>query len=156
MMLPFFLSTALALHPLLSDETRRDRHPAILATLVDVAGPEAIPVLENLLREDRSVTELLSANYTFINERLARHYGIANVYGTQYRRMTLDDDRRGGLLGMGAVHLVTSQATRTSPVLRGKWVLENILGTPPPAPPANVPPFPENGDMTKLSVRDAQ
>ena len=131
-----------------------DNFPEFDDNLREALQRETELFLENLLREDRSVTELLSANYTFMNERLARHYGLTKVYGTQYRRVTLDDDRRGGLLGMGAVHLVTSQATRTSPVLRGKWVLENILGTPPPAPPANVPPFPENGDMTKLSVRE--
>jgi mono/diheme cytochrome c family protein len=131
-----------------------DNFPEFDDNLREALQRETELFLENLLREDRSVTDLLGANYTFLNERLARHYGINNVYGNQYRRVTLNDDRRGGLLGMGSIQLVTSQATRTSPVLRGKWVLENILGTPPPAPPANVPPFPDNGDMTKLSVRE--
>ena len=95
---------------------------------------------ESMLREDRSVLDLLGANYTFVNERLARHYGIPNVYGSDFRRVTFDDDSaRGGLLGQGSILTVTSYATRTSPVLRGKWVLDNLLGTPPPPPPPNVP-----------------
>jgi hypothetical protein len=110
--------------------------------------------LESQLREDRSATELLTANYTFVNERLARHYGIPNMYGNQFRRVTFSDDRRGGLLGQGSVLTVTSYANRTSPVFRGKWLLENILGTPPPPPPPNVPPFPEaDGKSQPTSVR---
>ena len=101
--------------------------------------------VESQLREDHSVVDLLTANYTFVNERLARHYGIPGVYGSRFRRVTLDEGR-GGLLGHGSVLTVTSHATRTSPVLRGKWVLENILGAPPPPPPANVPPLEETGD----------
>jgi hypothetical protein len=96
------------------------------------------------MREDRSVVDLLSANYTFVNERLARHYGIPNVYGGQFRRVTLgpDMDYRRGLLGQGSFLSVTwVQNFRTSPVKRGVWVLENILGTPPPEPPPNVPPL---------------
>jgi mono/diheme cytochrome c family protein len=131
-----------------------DHFPEFDDNLREALQRETELFLEDLLREDRRVTDLLSANYTFMNERLARHYGISDVYGTQYRRVIFRDDRRGGLLGMGAIQLVTSQATRTSPVLRGKWVLENIFGTPPPAPPADVPPFPDGGDMTKLSVRE--
>ena len=88
------------------------------------------------MREDRSVLDLLDADYTFVNERLARHYGIPNVYGSQFRRVTLTDENRRGLLGQGSVLTVTSYPNRTSPVLRGKWILENILGTPPPPPPA--------------------
>ena len=97
--------------------------------------------LASQIREDRSVVELLTANYTFANERLARHYGIPNVYGSHFRRVTLPDDTRAGLLGQGSVLTVTAYATRTSPVLRGKWLMQNILGTPPPPPPANVPPL---------------
>jgi mono/diheme cytochrome c family protein len=100
--------------------------------------------LENQLREDRSVGELLTANYTFLNERLARHYGISGVYGNHFRRVTLPDDKRGGLLGHGSILLVTSFANRTSPVVRGKWLLENFLNYQPPPPPANVPDLPEN------------
>jgi hypothetical protein len=97
----------------------------------------------SILREDRSVVDLLTANYTFVNERLAKHYGIPNVYGGQFRRVTLSDPARRGLFGQGSVLTVSSYANRTSPVLRGKWILTNILGTPPPAPPPNVPPFNE-------------
>ena len=96
------------------------------------------------MREDRSVLDLLTADYTFVNERLARHYGIPNVYGSRFRRVPLTDDNRRGLLGHGSVLTVTSYPNRTSPVLRGKWILENILGTPPPPPPPDVPAFPEN------------
>ena len=100
--------------------------------------------LEHQLREDRSVTELLTADYTFLNERLARHYGVPDVYGSHFRRVTLPDDRRAGLLGHGSILTVTSFPNRTSPVVRGKWLLENILGAPPPPPPANVPELEEN------------
>jgi len=99
--------------------------------------------LDSQVRDDRPVPELLSANYTFVNERLARHYGISNVYGGRFRRVALSG-QRGGLLGEGSILTVTSHATRTSPVLRGKWVLENLLGAPPPPPPANVPPLKEH------------
>ena len=99
--------------------------------------------LDSQLREDRSIKELLSANYTFVNERLARHYGVPNVYGTHFRRTTLPDDRRAGLLGQGSLLTVTAYANRTSPVTRGKFLLENVLGVIAPEPPANVPPFPE-------------
>ena len=110
---------------------------------------------DSIIHEDRSVMDLLNANYTFVNERLARHYGIPNVYGSRFRRVTITDDARRGLLGQGSVLLVTSYATRTSPVLRGKWILENILGTPVPPPPPNVPALKENAPGAKpLSVRE--
>ena len=98
----------------------------------------------SIIREDRSVLELLDADYTYVNERLARHYGIPNVYGSHFRRVPVRQDARRGLLGQGSILTVTSYPNRTSPVLRGKWVLENILGTPPPAPPPNVPDLEEN------------
>jgi cytochrome c551/c552 len=103
---------------------------------------------ESILREDRSVLDLLTANYTFVNERLAAHYGIPNIYGTQFRRVTLEGNLavRRGILGKGAIQLVTSISDRTSPVERGKWVLMNILGTIPPEPPPNVPPLKPNGE----------
>ena len=101
--------------------------------------------IESQLREDRSVVELLSADYTFLNERLARHYGIADVHGSRFRRVMLLDDRRGGVLGHGSILAVTSYGNRTSPVLRAKWLLENILGTPPSPPPPDVPALPEAG-----------
>jgi mono/diheme cytochrome c family protein len=110
---------------------------------------------QSIMREDQNVLRLLDADYTFINERLARHYGIPNVYGSQFRRVALTGDARRGLLGQGSILTVTSVATRTSPVQRGKWVLENILGTPPNPPPANVPPLKENTTGAKaLSVRE--
>ncbi len=110
---------------------------------------------DSQLREDRSVVDLLRANYTFVNERLARHYGIPNVYGSHFRRVTFADDRRAGLLGQGSILTVTSYAHRTSPVVRGKWLLENLLGAPPPPPPANVPALKENGEGGKpTSVRE--
>ena len=92
--------------------------------------------LESQVRDDRSLLDLLTADYTYVNERLARHYGMSGVYGERYRRVTLDDASRGGLLGHASLLTVTSYPTRTSPVLRGKWLLDNILGAPPPPPPA--------------------
>ncbi|MCH7750173.1 MAG: DUF1592 domain-containing protein [Acidobacteria bacterium] len=111
--------------------------------------------MESMLREDRSLVDLLDADYTFVNERLARHYGIPNVYGNQFRRVTLRTAERGGLLGHGSILTVTSYPNRTSPVLRGKWLLENFLGTPPPAPPPNIPALGEdNATRTPTSVRE--
>jgi Protein of unknown function (DUF1592)/Protein of unknown function (DUF1588)/Protein of unknown function (DUF1587)/Protein of unknown function (DUF1585)/Protein of unknown function (DUF1595) len=109
---------------------------------------------DSIVREDRNVVDLLNADYTFVDERLAKHYGIPGVYGSRFRRVKLPDDTRRGLLGQGSILLVTSVATRTSPVQRGKWVLENILGSSPPLPPPNVPSLPENASTAKLvSVR---
>lgn len=111
---------------------------------------------ESVMREDRGVLDLLTADYTFVNERLARHYGIPNVYGSHFRRVPLKDDTRRGLLGHGSILAATAYPTRTSPVLRGKWVLENLLGTPPPLPPPNVPALEETtGDGHLLSMREA-
>ena len=101
-------------------------------------------LFESVMREDRSVVDLLRADYTFVNERLARHYGIPSVYGSQFRRVPVTDEMRKGLLGHGSLLTLTSHATRTSPVLRGKFILENILGTPPPSPPPDVPALKEN------------
>ena len=108
------------------------------------------------LRDDHSVVDLLTADYTFVNERLARHYGIPNVYGSHFRRVTLPDESRRGLLGQGSILMVTSYSTRTSPVVRGKWLLENILGAPPPAPPPDVPELPgekEGGKAASMRER---
>jgi mono/diheme cytochrome c family protein len=98
----------------------------------------------SILNEDRNVLDLMTADYTFLNERLARHYGIPNIYGSHFRRVTLTDDARRGLLGKGAILMVSSHTDRTSPVVRGKWILDNLLGAPPPPMPANVPPLNEN------------
>ncbi len=100
--------------------------------------------VDSIAREDRSVLDLLNANYTFLNERLADYYGIPNVYGSHFRRVILNDENRKGLLGQASILTVTSYANRTSPTLRGKWVLENLLGTPPPPPPPNVPSLKED------------
>jgi hypothetical protein len=110
---------------------------------------------DSILREGRSVLELLTADYTFVDERLARHYGIPNVYGTQFRRVNLEGefDARRGLLGKGSFQLVTANSDRTSPVLRGKWVLENLLGTHPPDPPPNVPPLKPNPSVGPQTMR---
>jgi hypothetical protein len=105
--------------------------------------------VDSVFRGDRSVVDLLSANYTFVNERLAAHYGIENVRGDQFRRVTLADPNRFGLLGKGAVLMVTAYPNRTSPVLRGSYILENIEGTPPAPPPPNVAPFKENKEGEK-------
>jgi hypothetical protein len=111
--------------------------------------------LESQVREDHSIMDLLTADYTFVNERLARHYGIPNIYGSHFRRVTLTDEYRKGLLGKGGILMVTSYPNRTSPVLRGKWLLQNILGAPPPSPPPTVPALGENvPGMQPFSVRE--
>ena len=102
--------------------------------------------LASQLREDHSAIDLLQADYTFLNERLARHYGISGVYGNHFRRVTLPDEQRAGIIGKASILTLTSYSTRTSVVNRGKWLLERVLGAPPPAPPANVPPLEENTD----------
>ena len=111
-------------------------------------------LFDSVVRQDRSVLDLLTADYTFVNERLARHYGIPNVYGSRFRRVRAGDHDRGGMLGQGSILTVTSYATRTSPVQRGKWILENILGAPPPDPPANVPPLPDPGIDAAAPMRE--
>jgi hypothetical protein len=112
---------------------------------------EAELFFQSIIREDRSVVDLMTADYTFVNERLARQYGIPNIYGSQFRRVTLPPelDYRRGLLGKGAfLSIAFTQNFRTSPVKRGAWVLENILGTPPPEPPPNVPPLEDSNDKS--------
>ena len=112
-------------------------------------------LLADVIRRDRSVLDLLRSNHTFVNERLAKHYGIPHVYGSRFRRVDLPPDSvRGGLLRHGSILTVTSYATRTSPVIRGKWILENILGMPPPPPPADVPELKDTTVSGKLSVRE--
>jgi hypothetical protein len=109
----------------------------------------------DILRNDRSVLDLLDADYTFVNERLAEHYGMSNVKGSHFRKVSVADDNRRGLLGHGSILTVTSYPNRTSPVLRGKWILENVLGTPAPTPPPNVPALEENeGGRPARSVRE--
>ncbi len=118
---------------------------------------ETLLFLESQLREDHGLLDLLTADYTFVNERLARHYGLVGIYGERFRRVTLDDDHdsRGGLLGHASLLTLTAYPTRTSPVLRGKWLLDNILGMPPSPPPADVPALEENhGAVAPRSVRE--
>ena len=110
---------------------------------------------QNILREDRSVMELLDANYTFLNQRLAEHYGIPNIYGAQFRKVTLTDPNRGGLLGQGSMLTVTSYPNRTSVVQRGKWILDNLLGSPPPPPPPVPELKPHAPDGRLLTMREA-
>ena len=131
------------------------RFPGYDSTLRDALLRETELFFESQVREDRSVLDLLRADYTFLNARLAEHYGIEGVHGSHFRRTPVADPARGGLLGHGSVLTATSYADRTSVVLRGKWVLETLLGSPPPPPPANVPPLPENdGRREPASLRE--
>jgi hypothetical protein len=117
----------------------QDAFPEFDPTLRQSFQRETELFFEAILRENRPVTDLLSADFTYLNQRLAEHYGVPNVYGSQFRRVTLKDSSRGGLLGQGSILTVTSYPNRTSVVQRGKWVLENLLGTPPPPPPPDIP-----------------
>jgi mono/diheme cytochrome c family protein len=111
--------------------------------------------LESQLRDDRSVVDLIAADYSFVNERLAQHYGLANVSGDRFRKVTFADGTRGGLLGQGGILMVTSYPDRTAPVLRGVWVLENLLGMPPPPPPPNIPDLEtKTSEGRPLSIRE--
>jgi hypothetical protein len=118
-------------------------YPYFDETLAESMVRETELLFAHLVAEDRPVTDLLTADYTFIDERLARHYGIPGITGPAFQRVTYPNDRRRGLLGHGSILTMTSHADRTSPVLRGKWVLEVLLGTPPPPPPPDVPAFEE-------------
>jgi hypothetical protein len=122
-------------------------------SLRDAFEKEADLFFASMLHEDHSVMELLNANYTFVNERLARHYGIPNVYGSRFRRVTLTEEARFGLFGKGSILMVTALPNRTSPVQRGKWVMENVLGTPPPPPPPNVPALDDEKSANLVTMR---
>ena len=138
------------------DEAQPDQQlfPNFDGTLRDAFRRESELLFDSILREDRPLLELLTADYTFVNERLARHYGIRGVYGDRFRRVPIEAQRRG-LLGHGSILTVTSYANRTSPVLRGVWVLENLLGTPPPPPPPDVPDLKDTNDHGRvLSMRE--
>ncbi|HET9268716.1 MAG TPA: DUF1592 domain-containing protein, partial [Vicinamibacterales bacterium] len=129
-------------------------YPAFDRPLRDAIHREMELFVDSVFREDRSVIDLLAADYTFLNERLARHYGVQNVRGDQFRRVTLTDTNRFGLLGKASVLMVTAYPNRTSPVLRGSYILENLLGTPPAPPPPNVEAFKENREGEKpLTIR---
>ena len=151
-----FASQWLRLRNLESQERESADYPEFDENLREAFRRETELFVESNIREDRSLLELLSANYTFVNERLARHYGIPGIYGDRFRRVTLDPEHpRGGLLGHGGLLMVTSYPNRTSPVVRGKWLLETILGAPPPEPPPNVPGLPDRGEGGEpASVRE--
>lgn len=110
-------------------------------------------LIESTLREDRSVADLLNTDYTFVNERLAEHYGIKGIYGSEFRRVAVSDPNRWGLLGQAAILAVTSYPNRTAPTIRGKWVLEQLLGTPPPPPPPNVPSLKDDASAKTMTMR---
>jgi hypothetical protein len=139
-----FAGQWLYLRNLRSTRPDAQEYPNFDENLREAMRRETELFFESIMREDRSVPELLTANYTFVNQRLAEHYGIPNVYGSHFRRITVENSARIGLLGHGSIHTVTSYPNRTSPVLRGKYILTNILGTPPPAPPPDVPALEEN------------
>ena len=151
-----FASQWLRLRNLESQERESADYPEFDENLREAFRRETELFVESNIRADRSLLELLSADYTFVNERLARHYGIPGVYGDRFRRVTLDPDHpRGGLLGHGGLLMVTSYPNRTSPVVRGKWLLETLLGAPPPEPPPNVPGLPDRGEGGEpASVRE--
>jgi mono/diheme cytochrome c family protein len=132
-------------------KSARPETPGFTENLRQSLRRETEMLLESIVREDRSVIDLLNADYTFVDETLARHYGIPNVRGSRFRRVAVTDEARRGLLGQGSFLLVTSVANRTSPVSRGKWVLENLLGVPPPLPPPNVPAIDESPEAAKAS-----
>jgi mono/diheme cytochrome c family protein len=133
-----------------------DLFPDFGESLREAMQRETEMFFASVMNEDRSVLEFLTADYTFVNERLARHYGIPNIYGGRFRRVALSDTARRGLLGQGSILAATAYPNRTSPVLRGKWVLENLLGTPPPLPPPDVPSLEEtSADGAVLSMREA-
>ncbi len=110
-------------------------------------------LIESTLREDRSIADLLNTNYTFVNQRLAEHYGMKGIYGSEFRRVAVNDPNRQGLLGQASILTVTSYPNRTAPTIRGKWVLEQLLGTPPPPPPPNVPSLKEDASIKNLTMR---
>jgi hypothetical protein len=132
----------------------RERFPVFENNLRYSMRRESELFLESVIREDRSVLDLLDAKYSFLNERLARHYGIPGVKGQEFRRVDLTGTPRGGVLTQGSVLTVSSYSTRTSPVLRGKWVLDNLLAAPPPDPPAGVPRLDESKVGVERSIRD--
>jgi len=135
-------------------QPNHDEFPDFDDTLRDAFQRETELFFDSIMRGDRNVLDLLTADYTFVNERLAKHYGIPYVYGSHFRRVMLTDDARRGLLGKGGLLMVTSRADRTAPVLRGKWILENVLGTPPPPPLPNVPPLEASAAEAPRTLRE--
>ncbi len=132
-----------------------EQYPAFDESLRRAFRQETESLFNYILRQKRPVTEILDANYTFVNERLAEFYGIPGVSGSRFRRVELSDPNRGGLLGQGSILTATSYPTRTSVVLRGKWILENLLGSPPPPPPPDVPALELHAKGRQMSMREA-
>ena len=149
-----FAAQWLQLRNLRSAGPDKDEFPDFDDNLRKAFEQETELFFESIVREDRNVVDLLTADYTFLNERLAKHYRIPNVYGSHFRRVALPDAARRGLLGHGSILTVTSHADRTSPVVRGKWILDNLLGVPPPPPPPTVPPLPEGDEAATLPMRE--
>ena len=149
-----FAAQWLQLRKLNAATPNTDLFPYFDDNLLQAFQKETELFFEYVLRNERPVLELLDADYTFVNERLARHYGIPHVYGSHFRKVSLPDATRGGLLGQGSILTVTSYPNRTAPVIRGKWILDNILGAPPPPPPPNVPNLRrENNEGKVLNMR---
>jgi hypothetical protein len=156
------LSTRFASQWLRLQDARKNQpqlwlYPDFSGQLGDDMVRETQLFFDHLIREDASVFDLLSADYTFLNERLATHYGIPGITGSEFRRVEYPDETRRGVLGHGSVLLLTSMSARTSPVLRGKWVMEVLLGAPPPPPPPNVPNFEETASASegrRLTTRE--
>lgn len=131
-----------------------DAFPEFDDNLREAFRSETELFVENLIREDSNVLKLLTADYTYLNERLAKHYGVSGVFGNHFRKVVFNDNIRGGLLGQGSILAATSYPNRTSPTLRGKWVLDNLLGAPPPPPPPDVPDLAESDEISPRSVRE--
>ncbi len=151
-----FATQWLGLRKLGKIQPDRSAYPEFDPSLVSAFREETLLFMRSIIRENRSVLELLGADYTYLNERLARNYGIDGVVGPGFRRVSVkEDSRRGGLLGQGSILMLTSHSARTSPVLRGTWILDNLLNSPPPPPPANIPPLKEKADDgRKLSAKE--
>jgi mono/diheme cytochrome c family protein len=148
-----FTSEWLYLRNIPSARPDPDVFPQFDENLREAMRTETELFVESIIHEDRRVTDLLDANYSYLNERLARHYGIPDVYGSHFRRVSLPAEQRGGILGHAGILMVTSYANRTAPTIRGNWVLENILASPPPPPPPNVPSLAENRATRDMSMR---
>jgi hypothetical protein len=151
-----FAAQWLGLRALGEIEPDKQAYPEFDTALASAFDSETRMFVRSLIRENRSIFDLVGADYTYLNERLAAHYGIPGVTGPGFRRVSLQgNDQRGGLLTQGSILLMTSHAARTSPVLRGKWILENLLNSPPPPPPADVPPLDETpASGRKLTTRE--
>src|SRR5579885_2246794 len=149
-----FAAQWLQLRNLANVQPNTDEFPDFDDNLRQSFRQETELLFQSVVAEDRSVLDLMSANYTFVNERLARHYGIPDIYGSRFRRVAIHDDARKGLLGQGSILALTSHAERTSPVVRGKWILENLLGLAVPPPPPNVPPLQDQAGQKPKTMRE--